>query len=493
MKRIVIAEDEKMIRQGIKVMVQRSGIEIEEIIECKNGLEALQVINEKKVDVMITDIRMPKMDGITLMKEISKLEDKPKVIVISGYDDFSYAVELLRSGAREYLLKPVEREKLAHALQLLENEVKAEEDQDKHEKEKVEYLFYSHLKLFFSLPTAAHIKMLKMEGGEWLEKNKYWVYCSGHKALNDYALSDTVYLDNINGQDFFIVINKEEKKKLEEHLEEMCFGVSETHQGVSELLEAYNEVWEARKKAFYSVHSRKVSQENLAHYIDHEKEELIDHITQLIGTERIKEAIKLLEMYEYKLQLGEVSIEVFERFMDDLLNKIKSTYRNVIDVENNETEVKHLYSYKNVEEYVEIISEFFVEIHEKIIGEFEDYKSKQKIQEALRYIKENYHKDLNMAVVSNHISMNYSLFSLAFKKYTGMNFVNYIKDLRINEAKKLLGNTDKKINEISASVGYENEKHFMKIFKTMHGVSPTEYRKNIQIGNAKKSDKQKDR
>ena len=92
-----------------------------------------------------------------------------------------------------------------------------------------------------------------------------------------------------------------------------------------------------------------------------------------------------------------------------------------------------------------------------------------------------------MAVVSNHISMNYSLFSLAFKKYTGINFVNYIKELRINEAKRLLVDTDKKINEISMLVGYENEKHFMKIFKGMYGVSPSEYRKNMQIGTAKQS------
>ena len=146
-----------------------------------------------------------------------------------------------------------------------------------------------------------------------------------------------------------------------------------------------------------------------------------------------------------------------------------------------------MYAYKNIEMYTEAIYECFLQINEKLIEKFEEYKSKQKIQEALEYIQTHYHKDLNMAVVSNHISMNYSLFSLAFKKYTGINFVNYIKELRINEAKRLLVDTDKKINEISMLVGYENEKHFMKIFKGMYGVSPSEYRKNMQIGTAKQS------
>lgn len=86
-----------------------------------------------------------------------------------------------------------------------------------------------------------------------------------------------------------------------------------------------------------------------------------------------------------------------------------------------------------------------------------------------------------MAVVSNHISMNYSLFSHVFKQYTGKNFVNYLKELRIQEAKRLLEETDMRIIEISLAVGYENEKHFMKLFKAVCGVSPTEYRKNVML------------
>ena len=84
-----------------------------------------------------------------------------------------------------------------------------------------------------------------------------------------------------------------------------------------------------------------------------------------------------------------------------------------------------------------------------------------------------------MAVVSNYISMNYSLFSYSFKQYTGSNFVNYLKEIRMREAKKLLTETDMKIIEISQAVGYDNEKHFMKIFKATCGVSPTEYRHNV--------------
>jgi YesN/AraC family two-component response regulator len=105
-----------------------------------------------------------------------------------------------------------------------------------------------------------------------------------------------------------------------------------------------------------------------------------------------------------------------------------------------------------------------------------------KIQAAIKYIEDNFDKDLNMAVVSNEISMNYSLFSVAFKNYTGENFVTYVKTLRMDKAKALLEETDLKVNEISKAVGYDNEKHFLKSFKAFVGVSPSEYRKNLLIG-----------
>lgn len=83
------------------------------------------------------------------------------------------------------------------------------------------------------------------------------------------------------------------------------------------------------------------------------------------------------------------------------------------------------------------------------------------MQKAIDYINENYNKDLNIAVVSNYISMNYLLFSVSFKEYTGSNFVNYLKLIRMKEAKRLLTETELNVIEISQEVGYDNEKHFI--------------------------------
>lgn len=485
MKRLVVVEDEKMIRQGICAMIKRSGVPIEEIIECKNGLEALEIVKSKKVDVMITDIRMPKMDGITLVNEISKLDISPRVIVISGYDDFSYAVELLRSGAREYLLKPVEREKLIASLKTMEEEIASEAIEIEQEQKKLEFLFNKHLRLFLTSPTSEYLEMLKVDGGYCFDEKSYWIYCVNHSSERTISVQNAIYMQDIEGQDFFIALDNQ-KETLDFIKESPYYGVSEKHQGILELKTAYLEAINSRKQAFYMIKDHIIEMESVAE--QHRKEEdTINHITQLIGTDRLNEAIKMLELLECRVQRGEVSPVVFEELIKDLLEQIKENYKNVISIEDSAyMPLVSIYAYSNIEEYIKALSNCLVQIHGKIVDEFEDYRNKQKIQEAIEYIRANYNKDLNMAVVSNYISMNYSLFSFAFKKYTGMNFVSYVKELRVNEAKRLLANTDKKINEISLLVGYENEKNFMKVFKALYGVSPSEYRKNVQVGKTMK-------
>ena len=131
MDTILVVEDEKLIRQGLKTMIQRSGVPVRVILECNNGQTALEILKEEKVDVMFTDIRMPKMDGIELVKQMQALPHVPLTVAVSGYEDFTYAVEMLRQGVREYILKPVEREKITEILQKLEKELQETKDKNR--------------------------------------------------------------------------------------------------------------------------------------------------------------------------------------------------------------------------------------------------------------------------------------------------------------------------------------------------------------------------
>ena len=155
-------------------------------------------------------------------------------------------------------------------------------------------------------------------------------------------------------------------------------------------------------------------------------------------------------------------------------------YKNVLaNKEEDINELADIYAFETIDVYMDVIKEWINHFNELVGQDIDEHKTNIKMQKAIEYIKEKYATDLNMAVVSNYISMNYSLFSYTFKQYTGTNFVNYLKNIRVGEAKKLLTETDMKINEISQAVGYDHEKHFMKTFKSITGLTPSQYRNNL--------------
>ena len=168
--------------------------------------------------------------------------------------------------------------------------------------------------------------------------------------------------------------------------------------------------------------------------------------------------------------------------MTDFLAEAFKTYRNVLEENRGEmAEITDLFGEDAIDCYEQKLLAFVTGLQAQILSQFDTNGNQQKMKQAVAYIEEHYASDLNMAVVSNYLSMNYSLFSYSFKQYTGSNFVNYLRDIRMKEAKRLLAGTDMRIAEISQAVGYENEKHFMKLFKSSCGVSPSEYRRNMGL------------
>ncbi|MDO4306660.1 MAG: response regulator [Eubacteriales bacterium] len=481
MKSLLVVEDEKMIRQGIVTMIRRSPVMVEEILECRNGEEALEILHSRQIDVMFTDIRMPKMDGIALIGHLESLPNPPKTIVVSGYDDFSYAVEAMRGGVLDYLLKPIEREKLYELLEKLETELKADEQKHKRELE----IGRKELRYLLLNPQVPQEELAEMEQRFFSEKYRVCI-CSDLPEIEN---SGSVQLCGLDGQTVFLVKEGGLEELTERILAGHCLGISRAYQGVRLLWEAYGEALAARKRAFVTG-KHAVFYENPAVNDEKEQEEIPDtfpeQFVHLFGTEKIQTGMNRLENYYFMAKHGSVDEERILDVTREILDKILTTYKNVIELDmDGYLGLKQPLAFESAAGFMERFKDWAYRTNQRLTEEFEDYRNKGKISQAVAYIHENYDKELNMAVVSNHISMNYSLFSLSFKQYTGMNFVNYLKMIRIREAKRLLEETDEKIIDISQKVGYENEKHFMKTFKSVCGVSPSEYRRNVQMGRPK--------
>ncbi len=490
MKTLLIVEDEKMIRQGIKTMVQRSGVPIEVILECNNGETALEVIKEHKIDVMFTDIRMPKMDGIELVKQMQSCEHVPLTVAISGYDDFSYAVEMLRNGVREYILKPIEREKIVSILKKLNDELENKKDADQ-TNQKIGYQQMKHIVLG-DAATEEEMAAVEKQYAEHFYQEPYRVCCQNVKTRNLPAegAQNYILLEEVAENDVFIVPEEKCALLLKNELQDGYVGISAVHEGMRTLKQAYEEACAMRKVAFarnklqmfHTEEKERIPEKLLA-----DAAKLVETATnmqrvQLMGTERLEELEKSMNQLFFETKNGRIAPEAFEACVKEFLEELQKTYRNAIgDDEKYIEECKAIWDANCIDAYEEKLMDAIVAVHEKIHSQFDVNKNSQKMKMAVEYIEQNYASDLNMAVVSNYISMNYSLFSYSFKQYTGSNFVNFLKDIRMKKAKELLAETDMKIIEISQEVGYDNEKHFMKIFKATCGVSPSEYRKNMRV------------
>ena len=513
MRKVLVVDDEKLIRIGIKTMIENKEQNLYNISLCSNGKEALELLIKESFDILITDIRMPQMDGITLMQEIGKLSHKPEIIILSGYDDFNYASEALRSGARDYLLKPVKRVDLYASLDRVEKEIRLQEDHSKKVKMADSYIkgFQANeLNYIFLKDNISHDEI--QEIGSKINMDilfsDYYIGLLKNidviKDKKDETLKTMVasilesYLRNefqqviifFNIKENLVILSKTkelfhylEKKLAKDNVRRIHLSVSENTRGIVGIKKAYNEACEALKYSIFTqgnsiIQYIDVANKNKAYKIpmDH-----IGKINNMIGTNRKDEIEKALDKLLCLSEIRTYSITYFEEINEKLYEIIlkPAKAKFFLQVENsieNIDKFKDIGNFKSFNEYFHELKDEILYISEYIKTMKGLYGEKNAVQQSICYINENYHKDLTLAMVSNEVSLNYFYFSQLFKDTVGENFVDYIKKVRITKAKELLQIPEHKIYEVGKKVGYTDSKQFAKIFRRVTGISPTEYR-----------------
>ena len=470
MKTILVAEDEKLIRQGLVTMIRRAPIEAEEILQARNGEQALDILHDHPVDLLITDIRMPGMDGIELVRRTQSLPHPPLAIVISGYDDFNYAVEMLRSGVKDYLLKPVERQKLYDVLQRLDEEWKSANRENENEQQ-MRRQALRYLMLDGTIPDAERERLV----------SRYWSSDThaGYRVLYSRDSVENLHevenVQDIAGGWAYLLSPSADTAALSG-----CAGLSAAHTSPAELHTAYNEALAAYRLSWFSdtaaareyvetpIHGREIDEKEL------------QKIVHMLGASRWQEAAASLRSLVEQVRLGNLSPVAMDHAVQELARQLLAAYRTMLPPDGDLTVISDLWRYPNAEHYLQEVRAWMEKFTQRLLQEFDDYRNKQKIRDAVLYIQKNYALPINMAVVSNEVSMNYSLFSVLFKQYVGTNFVSYLQSIRLQEARRLLRETDLRINEIGRRVGFTDDKNFLKVFKSAQGITPNEYRRASQ-------------
>lgn len=468
MKRILIVDDEKFIRLGIEALVRNSFDSV--VIElAKNGQEAYEKLEADFYDVLITDINMPVMTGIELIRSIVQSKKDIKVIVLSGFNEFEYARQCLKYGVENYLLKPIDNKELIETLKeifhwidnrhtrekidlikelkyMIENKERSSEDIDKLLQNL--HLNYNSYYMYY-LKGSLGIKAFELEEDGTGEKG--FMYIS-HNETEGYLISKSII--ELSPNNFELIIDSGCQKNLLD-----SFKIIRELLRYSKILDKkYIQKKDIINRGYFFIEPNIIN--NIYDYIYMGK---IDVIEELINNKIFP--INHKENYDcYTYE------EIHDNFIRGIFAKLDSNIANILSLNR---AFKDL-DFENIDMYISELKRVLEELSSKLNKNTK--VEAMYIEKAKEYIEENYNKDINMATVSNYVSLNYSYFSCLFKKYMNVPFLDYLNMVRIEKSKKYLKEVDYKIYEISQLVGYKNPKHYSKLFKKIENITPVEYR-----------------
>ncbi len=496
--KILVVDDEKFIRKGVVTILEKSGIKSLYLEEAKNGEEALIMHGQNNYDLIISDIRMPKMTGLEFLKAIFRFVEKPHVIFISGFNDFDYAKEAIKYGASAYLLKPINKEELIETVQQI--------IQARYQKS-MKILFRRQLQVLFLQENEVN-KQTDIESEP--DQSQYFLGLMKMKNINNEThlleeslqeLKTVIYLKGFRANVFLdidrnIVVITEDLPEILLLFQELKYlsqltctlTYSKAYASLEDLKSLFERVSEMAR--YHKLrHHEVLCEDQIQGKRDDfgTPEEQIKKLNGYIHSAKTENALKLCEMIFGDFVLENCGITHFDALIECTIKEIIEPILNALPQGYQElyTTYESLLNYDTFEHlktYKEGLLAFISEITNQLMLIKSDKLKIEKVQKAIQYIEENYTNNaLNMAMVSNYVSLNYSYFSQLFKEKTGKNFVDFLGEYRTNKALPLLSETTLKIYEVAESVGYREARHFLKVFKAFQGLSPVEYRKKYHF------------
>lgn len=530
MYKLLIIDDEAWIRERLVNTIDWNKVGVEVVGEACDGKEALEKVEYLVPDIVITDIRMPCISGLEFISELKKRGSMTKIIIISGYSDFEYAQKAVKFGVNDYMLKPVHNEELLMAvgrcIENIEKEKRVHAVLDNLEKKLADnqpvlkerfyfdlingYINESIVALnleYFEIKNKGlnHICFLveldqEMEAG----KEAYMIQMGIKNIAQEFSciLGECEVVSFQAGEMVIVISSDMEKSELEKQVEIIAYKVKNVVFNLfqktvtigiggacEDIMKISHSFLQSRQALLYksylgsdSIYT--VDSENLHLTATFNHRYSIDQITNAVNNASHTEALEMLGNLIKDIALEVMHpIDLKVMYVDVVFSIIRSTFE-----------------YNNMKREIPVFDfEFFNQINEiDNIDDFEsclkqrietmiDYLEKSRkgnkrkiVQMALDFINEHFNEQITLANISEVVLLNPSYFCKIFKSETGDSFTKYLMNYRIDKAVELMGDPTLKIYEIAEQVGYNDVQYFTKIFKSIKGVTPTQYRDKVR-------------
>lgn len=500
MYRVLVVDDEKLERDGIRFLLSMEEGEWE-IYEAANGKLALNELRKHPVDLMLTDIKMPHMDGLELSKKAREEYPDLEIIIFSGYGDFAFAQEAIRYGVTDYVLKPVDPDRFHDTIQKIQKEIASRKNKEQQSiKEK------SFLQQYFLLGYIYSGDQERLKEAEGIVDFSVWeqwhcaILIESDESFFDSA-SDEVPLEiqeelrrsffylNLNGRqslllfkdvycDYTLVAKNVYSILKRLHPVRFHLAVSRRFDGYRELPGIMEQLEQQMEEKFYHPEKHVFSNEDdvlklsVGEVQDSQIMQMISEDITRKDTDQLRKHFACLkEKYHDNTQYSAMYIKfVFSNVIQELFQENQFSGERRL-----EHEIERLYNCRNIMEILEVT--------EDNIKEYEAFldrsmsSSRNEVAAVKNYIYQHYEEDLNLEMLAEKVYLSSGYLSFIFKKETGMNLNRYIRVFRMEKAKELLCSTNMKVAQVSERVGFANVSYFCRSFREYYGSSPESYRK----------------
>lgn len=512
----IIAEDSKPILRNIQMLIQSAGLPVRVTATASNGLEALEQLKSRPADILLTDIRMPKLDGLGLIEQAKRLNPRLQTVLISGYSDFEYARRALNLQAFDYLLKPVDQGQLVEVLSRLLEQLRQQQQSDRRLLEGVvesDYLARMSLEPELS---AGEKQVVLVRQRPFAAESEDWGIEGITAALkNVFGGSKLTVLPSQQAGQFVIlkdegVFNTSADQGFmeEDPVEHPVFDETSVVEALSAAglsavaLAAVHPVELRTISAVYgklerTMRDRLTVSGCLASSLTGEQEIGTGEAAKLAIQVQLAELIVQRQKERFLLLLRQslshwlrdsarmMNLERLVSFLADEFGlggqaaEAEAADEKEVGEADCEQELQALFAAASPEAFAESLYEWCAAQFDRL-QEPGKRGGEELFGQIDRYLRQNLYVQISIAEAAQQFHVSPSYISRIIKRYTGSTFVHHYMELKIDEARRLLSSEpDMKVKHVSDTLGFGDPHYFSKVFKEYAGCSPTEYKDQL--------------
>ncbi len=502
MIRVLVAEDEYPLLRGISKLIEKLDSDFQVVKMAATGKEALDYLKQETVDIVFTDINMPVIDGLQILKYIKENVLQTMSVIISGYQDFSYAQQSVKYGAKRYLLKPIDKEELYSLLQELKESILSQKENEKNivlkqvlfernsgkfqeeelwnDRKKVEfnpiYPIYMIAKSYcrgnVEEDVFENLLWNSIEIKEWIEEH---IKCkkTTYLYLGKYANEIILLLESKENIDTRVVIDELLNTQLIQTPVAVAFGspcgnLMDLSKSIHQLRKQICMKWRYGKKEIIETDKKRSSfcmtratEETLQYMVKNNKMKGLQMILKDLQKQMEEEKIT---QYDLELTLNKIIlyIQAYQTVFSDEENESSSRDINDIIIRSDGLQ--------------EVFQEFSFWCQEFMCPNREE-STENLVKRLDSYIQEHYTERITTKMLAQEFGLVPSYLSKLFREYKGVTPNHYIQDIRIEKSKEILVNYPEMMTkDVALMVGYVDSSYFSKVFKKSTDLYPSEYR-----------------